>query len=46
MEYRVKSVVYGYIEAESEEEALLNFDPTSDFDYSENIAAELFKEKR
>lgn len=41
MEYKVKFVGYGYIEAESEEEARLSFDPSSDYAYTENTEVEV-----
>ena len=41
MEYKVAFVGYGYIEAESEEEAILSFDPSSDCVYTENTKAEV-----
>ena len=39
MRYKVKFVGYGYIDADSAEEALFDFDP-ADFSEAENISAE------
>ena len=41
MEYKVEFVGYGYIEAESEEEALLSFCPYDDGIETENTKAEV-----
>ena len=41
MEYIVRFVGYGYIDAESEEEARLSFDPSSDCVYTENTEVEV-----
>ena len=41
MEYKVKFVGYGYIEADSEEEALFSFCPYEDGVETENTYAEV-----
>lgn len=45
MQYKVKFVGYGYIEADCEEEALLSFCPYDDGIETENISATEIKKR-